>query len=85
MKAKNLRLMDEGFGGVRQPVKRKRKRHAVVERQDLTPVKSFNDQPIPSDRVAPGAPNPPPQMLSPAPTRWIKKKASKAKMKHGQY
>ena len=46
------------------------------------PTKSWNDLGIPSDRVAPGAPNPPPA-LGELNLRTIKK--SKSKMRHKQY
>jgi hypothetical protein len=80
MKPRNLELMDEGYKGKMAPVKKKK----FKERPELGPMKSWNEQGIPSDRVAPGAPNPPPRMMSPAPARWVKKKKS-AKMRHGQY
>lgn len=49
------------------------------------PQKSWDEEGIPSDRVAPGAPNPPPPMgdIAADPNREKKKKSKK--MRHGAY
>lgn len=67
MKSRHLRLIDEFTNTVKEP-KRKKSSKAL---------KSFHEMGIPSDRVAPGAPNPP--MMSRG------GKVKKPKMRHGQY